>query len=156
LSLTRLEGGLNDSHKEIFLSKRLITLFIQIEEEIEEVMEYDLNVNNNDVKSDDVKMKKVVATKTLKPTTISSTPIDAFRGDIDFVLADLSQEKEKGKVPFPEFGVDIVFRKGAITLKKIPLARMTLSRASLSEMIYGRRTLRKMALSRITLSRDTH
>jgi hypothetical protein len=43
----------------------------------------------------------------------------AIRGDIDCVLADLSHDciADQQRVPFPEFGVDIVFRKG----KKAPL-----------------------------------
>ncbi len=58
--------------------------------------------------------KKVVTTKTSKPTTVLSTPYPAIRGDIDCVLADLSHDRKADlqRVPFPEFGVDIVFRKG--------------------------------------------
>ena len=57
--------------------------------------------------------KKVVTTKTSKPTSVLSTPYPAIRGDIDCVLADLSNDvDDKDAVPFPEFGVDIVVRKG--------------------------------------------
>ena len=58
--------------------------------------------------------KKVITTKTSKPTTVLSTPYPAIRGDIDCVLADLSHDRkaDQQRVPFPEFGVDIVFRKG--------------------------------------------
>jgi hypothetical protein len=52
----------------------------------------------------------VTTTKTAKPATIVTTPFPGIHGDIDCVLAELSDDKEK--VPFPEFGVDIVFRKG--------------------------------------------
>ena len=58
--------------------------------------------------------KKVITTKTSKPTTVSTTPASAIRGDIDCVLADLSGDDENKKVPFPEFGVDIVFRRGEL------------------------------------------
>ena len=80
-------------------------LFSQIEEEIEEVTEYDAT---------DLDDKKVITTKTSKPTTVSTTPLNAIRSGIDCVLADMSDETDK-KVPFPEFGVDIVFRKGDFT-----------------------------------------
>ncbi len=87
----------------------------QIEEEIEEVTEY---VDDDDAstlvdRSSKTPKKKVVTTKTSKPTSVLTTPYPAIRGDIDCVLADLSNDvDDKDAVPFPEFGVDIVVRKG--------------------------------------------
>ena len=100
--------------------------------------EYDINDNPNgddDADADnDVAKKKVVSTKTMKPTTIRATPADAFRGDIDFVLADLGEDREEEKVPFPEFGVDIVFRKGYLKkIGSVPFGRKSFARPSIDQ-----------------------
>ena len=109
------------------MTPTVIDIFVhssnQIEEEIEEVTEYLDEDNDQQLTRSydesvtypvDATVKTVVTTKTSKPTTLLSTPYSAIRGDIDCVLADISPDRadDERKVPFPEFGVDIVVRKG--------------------------------------------
>lgn len=77
---------------------------VQIEEEIEETTAY---------QSEDEVTSKVVKTTIAQTSTLSKYP---SMHSIDCVLADIVEFEKGIPVCFPEYGLDLVERKGKFTL----------------------------------------